>query len=217
MTLWMASRLVAYSGAHLRPRQFWLSLSPEFTRMRPDDSLPTIHSQSAQALTDIYDQFYPEIYRYVSFRLEDDQACEDIASEVFLRLLAAWGKAGRPIHNLRGWLFGTASHLVADYLRERYRVRMVWQIGAWEDLLAAPAPTLDEKVDYDWQRQSVRVALRRLTLDQQHVLALRFAETRSFEEIANVMGKSVGAVKNLQYRALGALRRELTRVGVSHD
>lgn len=217
MTLWLTSGLFISSGPYLRPSQFRLSLSPEFTRMRPDDLLPTVHGQDAQALTSIYDRFYPEVYRYISFRLEDKQACEDIASEVFARLLAALGKPGRPIHNMRGWLLGTASHLVADHLRERYRVRMVWQVGAWEDLMAAPAPALEAKVDYEWQRQAVRQAMRQLTLDQQHVLALRFAETRSFEDIAKVMGKSVGAVKNLQYRALGALRRELIRVEVEHD
>lgn len=198
--------------AHLRLSQSELSLSPKFTRMSQDDL-----SSVAYSLESAYDRFYPEVYRYLNFRLEDDQACEDLASEVFVRLLAVWGRTGRPIQNLRGWLLGTAAHLVADYLRAHYRARLAWQVGAWEDLVAAPAPTLEAVVDVDWQRQTVRQALRQLTLDQQHVLALRFAETRSFEDIARVMGRSVGAVKNLQYRALGALRRELARVEVEHD
>jgi RNA polymerase sigma-70 factor (ECF subfamily) len=85
-------------------------------------------------------------------------------------------------------------------------------VGAWDELVPAPDPALEAMVDYDWQQQAVRQALRQLTYEQQHVLALRFAETRSFAEIARVMGKSVGAVKNLQYRALGALRHELGRM-----
>lgn len=198
--------------AHLHLKPFRLSLSPEFTRMSQDDLSPTAYS-----LESAYDRFYPEVYRYLNFRLEDDQACEDLASEVFVRLLAVWGRAGRPIQNLRGWLMGTAAHLVADYLRAHYRARLAWQVGAWDDLVAAPAPALETTVDVDWQRQAVRQALRQLTFDQQHVLALRFAETRSFDDIAQVMGKSVGAVKNLQYRALGALRRELVRAEVEHD
>jgi RNA polymerase sigma-70 factor (ECF subfamily) len=48
-----------------------------------------------------------------------------------------------------------------------------------------------------------------LTVDQQHVLALRFAEEYSLEETAHIMGKTIGAVKTLQFRALAALRRLL--------
>jgi DNA-directed RNA polymerase specialized sigma24 family protein len=66
-------------------------------------------SQTGDRLERIYDRFYPEVYRYLNFRLEDEQTCEDLASEVFVRLLAAWGRAGRPIHNLRGWLLGISS------------------------------------------------------------------------------------------------------------
>lgn len=60
-----------------------------------------------------------------------------------------------------------------------------------------------------WQQELVRNAMKELTPEQQHVLALRFAEERSLDEAARILGKSVTAVKALQFRAVAALRRAL--------
>ena len=60
-----------------------------------------------------------------------------------------------------------------------------------------------------WQRKEVRAALEKLTSEQQHVIALRFSEEYSLEETAELMDKSVGAIKTLQFRALTALRQML--------
>jgi RNA polymerase sigma-70 factor (ECF subfamily) len=56
----------------------------------------------------------------------------------------------------------------------------------------------------------VRIALQHLTTDQQQIIALKFLEGLSNEEVANVLGKPVGAIKSLQHRALAALQRQLT-------
>ena len=56
-------------------------------------------------------------------------------------------------------------------------------------------------------QQQVRQALQDLTTEQQHVLALRFSGEYSLDDTANLMGKSVTAVKGLQFRAIASLRR----------
>ncbi len=156
-------------------------------------------------LAAIHDQFYPVVYRYARYRLQDEQICEDISGEVFLRLLNALDQGKGPTTNLRAWLIGTASHLVNDHLRERYRHPQ----DSLEELdvpLEASPETAAERIS---QQQLVQHAFHQLTLEQQHVLALRFSLEYSIEETAQTMGKTIGAVKTLQFRALAALRKWL--------
>ena len=174
-----------------------------------DDTLKRARKLDISALTQIHDQYYPEIYRYVRYRLDDEQACEDIASEVFLRLLDALHQKRGPNQSLRGWLFGVASNLVNDHLRHHY-ARPVEELKEHSDtsyigLTNSPEQFLEDSV----QRQEVRQAFQKLTGEQQHVLALRFADERSLEETARIVGKSISAVKALQFRAVASLRRYL--------
>jgi RNA polymerase sigma-70 factor (ECF subfamily) len=174
-----------------------------------DDTLEGARKLDASALTQIHDRYYPEIYRYVRYRLDNEQACEDITSEVFLRLLDALHQKRGPNKSLRGWLFGTASNLVNDHLRHHY-ARPVEELKEHSDndhigLSNSPEQFLEDS----FQRQEVRQAFQKLTGEQQHVLALRFADERSLEETARIIGKSISAVKALQFRALASLRRYL--------
>jgi RNA polymerase sigma-70 factor, ECF subfamily len=174
---------------------------------RMDRDLELIQSRNPdpQNLALIHDHLYPVVYRYVRYRLEDEQVCEDIASEVFLRLIDAVKNRNHSIKNLRGWLLGTASHLVNDHLRMNY----TRPVEALEEHHAQVDPSPEEVAEASWQQRQVRSALQRLTLEQQHVIALRFSEERSLEETARLMDKTVGAVKTLQFRALTALRQIL--------
>ena len=157
------------------------------------------------ALAQIHDCFYTLIYRYTRYRTSDDQIAEDAASEVFVRLLDALQNGKAPRQSLRGWLFSTANHIVNDHFRHHYRVQT-------EDLedhtsLSASAET-DPEYQFQMQltNEHLRATLARLTPDQQHVVSLRFGQGMSHREVAQLMGKSEGAVKLLQFRALRALR-----------
>ncbi len=129
---------------------------------------------------------------------------EDLSSDVFVRLLEALNKGRGPQTNLKGWLLSTASHAVADYLRQAYRRPTEALSDGMSD---ASAPALTEEVDRRERVDSVRSAYERLTVDQQNVLALRFGDGYSLDETASAMQKNVNAIKALQFRALAALQR----------
>ncbi len=177
----------------------------EWNIMDPELELVQVTNPDPQTLALIHDKLYPVVYRYVRFRLDDEQICEDITSEVFLRLLDTLNKRNHSIKNLRGWLLGTASHLINDHLRLRY----ARPIETLEEYHADDGPDPEEAAFSSWQRIQVRAAMQKLTLEQQHVLALRFSEERSLEETARLMDKTIGAVKTLQFRALAGLRQLL--------
>lgn len=166
------------------------------------DGLKNLDSQIIGA---IYDKYFPDVYRYVRYRLSDEQVAEDIASDVFVRLLEAAQNQRGPQTNLKAWLLSTASHAVIDHLRQVYR-RPAEELP--EDLLdldSAPHDIFDLRE----QKRNVQQAYAELTSEQQHVLALRFSQGYSLEETAAVLKKNVNAVKALQFRALAALQRKI--------
>jgi RNA polymerase sigma-70 factor (ECF subfamily) len=162
----------------------------------------------AQAIGAIYDQFFPQIYRYVLYRVADQQTAEDIASDVFVRLLEAV-KGGRgPRTNLKGWLIATASHTVTDHHRRQYRR----PVETLDDSLPDLRSGLQAEFDQREQKRTVHRAYAQLTVEQQDVLALRFGQGYSLEETASLLGKNANAIKALQFRALNALQRQIGEV-----
>jgi RNA polymerase sigma-70 factor, ECF subfamily len=181
-----------------------------YTMLLIDDgrAMDGLQNLEQQAIGAIYDKYFSEIYRYVLYRIGDPTLAEDIASDVFVRLLEAVQSGRSPQTNLKGWLIGTASHVVTDHLRRKYRRP--------EEELSESMPdrgsSLTSEVDQREQNRIVNDAYAQLTPEQQHVLALRFGQGYSLEETAAFMNKNVNAVKALQFRALAALQREVGEV-----
>ncbi|NWG33558.1 MAG: sigma-70 family RNA polymerase sigma factor [Chloroflexi bacterium] len=166
-------------------------------------ALNGLQNLDSQAIAAIYDRYFTEVYRYVRYRIEDDATAEDIASDVFMRLLEASQKRQGPQSSLRGWLIATASNAINDHLRRRYRR----PTDPLSDHLPDQTAIVHDDVDQREQYRTVRSAYAQLTDEQQHVLALRFGEGYSLEETAQTMKKKLNAVKALQFRALAALQR----------
>ncbi len=177
----------------------------DFNEQRALDGLQSLDSQAIGA---IYDNYFPEIFRYVRYRLSDESTAEDIASDVFVRLLDAAQKKHGPQTNLRGWLIATASNAVNDHHRRHYR-RPVQELS---ESMADHGPTVHAEIDSREQNRLVLGAIAQLTEEQQHVLALRFGQGYSIEETAALMKKNINAVKALQFRALASLQRQVGEV-----
>lgn len=169
------------------------------------DGLRKLDPQSVGA---IYDQYFSEVYRYVRYRINDDAIAEDIASDVFVRLLEATQKGQGPQSSLKGWLIATASNTVNDHLRRRYR-RPTEPLS---EAMADAEPSVHAQIDVREQNRAVQEAYAQLTTEQQHVLALRFGLGFSLEETAMQMKKKANAIKALQFRALAALQRQMGEV-----
>jgi len=170
--------------------------------------LDGLQKLDSQVIAAVYDRYFPEIYRYVYYRLGAETLAEDIASDVFVRLLEAVKTRRGPKTNLKGWLLSTTSNVIADHLRRAYRRPTEALSESMPDLAAS----LTDEFDRRQQTDSVRQAYTQLTPEQQNVLALRFGEGYSLEETATVMQKKVNAVKALQFRALAALQRQIGEV-----
>ena len=171
-------------------------------------ALDGLQRLDSHAIGAIYEQYFAEVYRYVRYRINDDRTAEDIASDVFMRLLEAARKNQGPQSSLKGWLIATASHAVNDHLRRHYRR----PIEALSDSLPDHNASVHSEVDSREKNRMVQSAYAQLTSEQQHVLALRFGQGYSIEETAAHLKKNINAVKALQFRALAALQRQIGEV-----
>ena len=183
-----------------------LGLAFSVTNSEEQSILEGLKNLDSQVISVIYDRYFEDIYRFVFYRLNDEQAAEDVSSDVFVRLLEAVKKRRGPQTNLKGWLLGTASHVVADHLRQVYQ-RPTEELS---DILPNGLfSSLTDEVDHREMVRSFWLAYSHLTPEQQNVLALRFGTCYSLEETARIMQKNVNAVKALQFRALAALQRKV--------
>jgi RNA polymerase sigma-70 factor (ECF subfamily) len=167
--------------------------------------LKNLRELDPETITEVHNRYFPEIYRYARYRLGDPSAAEDVAGEVFVRLLEALHSGRGPSKSLRGWIFGTASNLVNDTFRRVYKHENE-ELSEEMKLNGIGPEELAQKIE---KFNAVEAASKSLTLDQQHVLALRFGSALSVQETAKIMGKKPNAIKALQFRALNALRRHM--------
>jgi RNA polymerase sigma-70 factor (ECF subfamily) len=165
-----------------------------------------------QALAEAHDTYYSAIFRYIAYKVGNQETAEDLTSEVFVRLLDAVRDRHAPQNTLRGWLYSVAGHIVTDYYRKQSRSgKDVLLMETLESDIVGPA-------EYSAKKQTLEElhdALSELTDEQQDVIALRFGYEMPIKEVAQIIGKSEGAVKQLQARAVASLSRKMAPRGSS--
>ncbi len=155
----------------------------------------------AEAAASLYRLYADPLYRYFVYQTRDPDLAADLTSEVFLRMLENIGRYNHRGIPFRAWLFKIAQNLVIDHYREQAKLA-----PRKADLPEAGAED-PEPADVD--RDRLVAALNRLTAEQRQVVLLRFVEDLEIKEVAAILGKTEGAVKALQHRAIAALRRLL--------
>jgi RNA polymerase sigma-70 factor (ECF subfamily) len=153
------------------------------------------------AIAALYQQYVQAIYRYVSYRVPEDAAADDLTAEVFLRMvegLPHYQQNGAPFE---AWLYRIAAARVADFYRAQSRHPQEALSDAEPDRAISPEGFLQDEEE----QAELRAALRQLSEEHQDILLLRFVERKSHTEVAHLLGKSVTAIKSAQHRALSRL------------
>lgn len=158
----------------------------------------------AQAFAQLYDAHVDDLYRFIFYRVSDQQTAEDLTSQLFIK---AWDNLGR--YESRGvrfsaWLYQIARNMVIDHYRTRKETVALEPIATMKpDPAANVSKYIERKLEGEW----VRSMLEHLTDDQREVLTLKFINGLSTKEVATVMKKKQGAIRALQMRALQALAK----------
>jgi RNA polymerase sigma-70 factor (ECF subfamily) len=160
------------------------------------------------ALTTIFDEFAPAIYKYALRLCHDSIEADNIVGDVFSQLLEQFAAGKGPRTNLRSYLYQTAYHLVVDRSRDnKHTAPLEVAINMQERGRSASTTTqIEERV---LMEALVSAMNSELTEDQRHVIILRFLEDFSLKETAQIIGKEVNNVKVIQNRGIAKLRKAL--------
>jgi RNA polymerase sigma-70 factor (ECF subfamily) len=157
----------------------------------------------------LYERYFDKVFGYLAFKVGNAADAEDLAGQVFLKALESLGGFKWTGVSYQAWLFRIAHNLLVDHLRRKGK-----RVSApLDESLPDVRPTADperlfaEKVT----RESLIAAVERLTELQRQVISLKFAAGLSNAEVAQVLGKTEGAVKALQHAGLRSLQHQFAK------
>jgi RNA polymerase sigma-70 factor (ECF subfamily) len=161
-----------------------------------------------EALEELYLIHFDRIYSYLHLSVGNRHDAEDLTTQTFLKKLEAIGRFRWQSAPFSAWLFRIAHNLAMDHFRASRR---------WQPEEEVPEPPDSEEASAEEEamqsigRQSMLELIENLSEDQQQVLTLKFVFNFPNSEVATILGKTEGAIKSLQHRALVSLQKQLTR------
>lgn len=163
------------------------------------------------AFSYLYSQNVTRIYNYVFYRVGSEDDAEDITSRVFYRAfghIKTYEDKGIPFS---AWLYRIAHNLIANWHRDKQRRKEV----SLDDQPEIPhRQDLPETwVEKNQETELLLKGIRRIAPDRQQLILLKYLEDLSNAEIAQIMGRTEGAIKSLYHRALLALKEEMVKIG----
>ena len=155
---------------------------------------------------ELYERNFDRVYAYVSRRLTDRSAVEDVTAEVFRQALANLGQFEWRGSPFVAWLVRIAANAVTDHWRRVSREQPMLEADGPESAPSDPA-----SIDAVERRALLFRLVRSLPADQRRVIEMRFGQEKGVREIARELNRSEGAVKQLQFRAIQNLRAQLQK------
>jgi RNA polymerase sigma-70 factor, ECF subfamily len=164
------------------------------------------------ALEELYLLHFDRIYSYLHMSVGNRHDAEDLTTQTFLKMLESIARFRWQSVPFSAWLFRIAHNLAMDHFRASRR----WQP---EEDVPEPAdaeePSAELVAMHAIGRQSMLRLIENLSTEQQQVLTLKFVFNFSNAEVGAILGKTAGAIKSLQHRALASLQKQLAAAGES--
>lgn len=153
---------------------------------------------------DLYELHFERVYAFIGRRVQDRAAVQDLTADVFRKALEGLDRFEWRGVPFAVWLFRIARNTIANHRQRAARETS----GADLEMKEAPGSTAGVSGPVE-DRAAVYRFVRELPEDQRRVIQMRFAEEKGIREIAEAMGRTEGAVKQLQYRAMQSLRERM--------
>jgi len=167
----------------------------------------------ADAFGELYDHYFSQIYRFVYSRVRDQDAAEDVTSEVFFKALRAIGRYRSSGHPFSAWLYQISVNAIYDHYRSRRPTSSLdGAVG-----VADPARPVVERVVDSSEAERVWAAIDSLPPQQRMAMTLKLGEDLKLAQIGRIMGKSEGAVKLLIHRGMIGVRQRLGIVSLVEE
>ncbi len=158
--------------------------------------------QDPSRFAELYEENFARVWAFVIRRVRDRAAAQDVTSEVFHQALANLKRFEWRGVPFAAWLYRIAANAVAGHFTRTSREQSGGERAVGSDVTAREIENVES-------RASLFRLVDRLPADQRRVLVMRFGEERSIRDIASAIGRSEGAVKQLQWRGLQTLRAKM--------
>jgi RNA polymerase sigma-70 factor, ECF subfamily len=158
------------------------------------------------ALEELYLIHFDRIYGYLHMSVGNRHDAEDLTTQTFLKMLEAIGRFRWQSAPFSAWLFRIAHNLAIDHFRAGKRVQPEEEVPEPNGVEESSA---EEQALDSMGRARMLELIDRLAAEQRQVLTLKFLFGFVNAEVAGILGKSEGAVKSLQHRALASLQKQL--------
>ncbi len=190
-------------------------MQPAITDEQIMSLLPECQRGDAAAVEALYDLYADRLYRYIYARISDPETAADLTTELFVRMIRHVARFRinhrRPAASFSAWLYRIAANLVNDHHRQARRAP---ETSLTDELrLVGPDANPHRQVEQRELFRRLGQAIETLSEEQRLVILAKFGEGMSNAEVASWLGKSEGAIKSLQHRALQALSRFLRMEG----
>jgi RNA polymerase sigma-70 factor, ECF subfamily len=160
------------------------------------------------ALEELYLLHFDRIYSYLHLSVGNRHDAEDLTTQTFLRMLEAISRFRWREVPFSAWLFRIAHNLAMDHFRANRRLQSEEQVP---EPYGAEESSAEEQAFDSLGRAGMLEMIERLSPEQRQVLTLKFLYGFANAEVASILGKTEGAVKSLQHRALASLQKHVTR------
>ncbi len=159
------------------------------------------------AFKEFYERFFEKVYKYAYRKVKNRSDAEDITEETFLKALKGFRNFEERFEGgLDVWMYTIERNVVRDYFRKRTGFSVLPFEERWNIILNPPIDDPYVTAEREEIKEIINASLNDLPEQYREVIELRFFKNMSLKEISGVMGKSVGAVKVLQFRAIQKLR-----------
>ena len=156
-----------------------------------------------QAFGELYELYFEKIYKFIFFRVNHKQNAEDLAEDVFVK---AWSKIKQVNEEkFGGWLYQIAKNKIIDHYRQN---KETVDISGLENLLETDE-NIVEHANMLIEQKTFMLLLKKLTPEQQIIIKLKFIEDLDNAEISELISKSEGSIRVIQYRAIQKLQELL--------
>lgn len=185
-------------------------LQPDTSRL--ETLLVDAKNGKDSAFSKLYELYFDKIYRFAYFRVSHKEIAEDITEEVFIRAFTSLSSLDKA-SSFESWLYQIARNRIIDYYRAK---KQLLPLDDLENTLEYETNVIDN-VNLQFDQKIFVKVLRDLPEEQQTIIRMKFYEDLTNTEIADMTGKTEGAIRVIQHRALTKLKELIDALGLPKE
>ncbi len=165
-------------------------------------------SGDEEAFGKLYDKYINDIFRFILFRVKNHQEAEDLCADVFLKTWQYISSEKRVIDNFRALLYRIARNTVIDNYRKSGKEMILMEESQLESIVDVSI-NIEESTKFKDDFRVVSEAIKKLSVENQELILMKYVDDLNIEEISEISGKSKGAIRVALHRAIKELKKIL--------